>query len=110
MVKNINGFFANIFHGHETFADISNHIFNFMNLDHILLLANGYTEGIKMITEVLEQANELKSKYNLGYLIPEFLSNSKKVASHFIKLFDSADYKSLEIMITALGNFNKTFN
>lgn len=110
IIKNVNGCFANIYHGHLTFADISNHDFNYMNMDHVLLLANGYTEGIKMIGEVLNQSSGLKSKYTQGHLIPEFLENARKVAMDIIRLFDGSDSSALESFIKALGNFNKQFN
>jgi hypothetical protein len=79
-------------------------------MDHVLLLANGYAEGIKMIGEVLNHCVELSSKYKQGSLVPGFLDNAKKVAIDLVRLFDGSEYSHLEKFVSGLGDFNKKFN
>jgi len=109
VIKNVNGAFANIRHGHETFADISGHSFNYMNIDHIILLANGYVESVKMMQETVSLSQEVLSKYTLGDLIPDFFKDSRSVGTQFLKLLSGADYHTLEFFIKHLGNFNRKF-
>ena len=59
VIKNVNGAFVNLRSGHESFADISGHSFNYMNLDHIILLANGYAESIKLMQEAISLSIEV---------------------------------------------------
>ena len=109
VIKNINGAFVNLRHGHESFADVSGHSFNFMNIDHVILLANGYAESIKMMQEAINLCQEVTSKYTLGDLIPEFFSNAKSVGYQYLRLLGAADYLVVELFIRHLGDFNKKF-
>lgn len=79
VIKNVNGSFVNLRHSHETFAEVSGHQFNYMNIDHVIFLANGYAESVKMMQEAVSLCQEVSSKYTLGDLIPEFFRDARSV-------------------------------